>query len=242
MYKLQHLLAALTGKAASVVGTRQPTAAGYLGAWARLCEVYNDNYLIVQAVLRSIFELPKLAEASHDGLRKLVDTMLEATRQLQTIGIQVAHWDQILVFMLVSRLDDQTANAWEMQREAALPTLSDLCAFLDRKARSVAHEQAAAQAGSGTKRNHNGERAKRNFSSGTPQNSGANASGRSHGRSNGPIMVFITVNSAVNTTRLVTRSRKSTITRLSNVTPSALPIPRTIVLHGNSSNFSRCTH
>lgn len=41
----------------------------------------------------------------------------------------------------MERLDHQTANAWEVDRGAELPTLTDLCTFLDRRARGLAHAQ-----------------------------------------------------------------------------------------------------
>lgn len=139
VFKLQHLLASLEGSAAGVVGTREPTDAGYDGAWDRLCEVYNDDYMIIRAILRTIFSIPALEQPTRDGLRKLVDTIHEACRQLTTLGILVIAWDQILVYMVTERLDAHTLDEWEMQRAAGLPTLQELCAFLERKSRSLAH-------------------------------------------------------------------------------------------------------
>lgn len=164
VFKLQHLLTALNGKAANVVGTRQSTDAGYQGAWDRLCEVYNDEYMIVRAILRTLFALPALEQPTQDGLRNLIDTMHEAVRQLNTLGVLVAHWDQILVYMLTDRLDAHTMHEWEMQRE---PTLEAVCAFLERKARSLAHVHTE-QPRAGNKRKRNGDRAGRDHLPGRP--------------------------------------------------------------------------
>lgn len=144
VFKLQYLTKALVGKAKGVVGTRDVTEAGYEEAWKRLCEVYNDSYLIIHAHLSTLFELPKMERASYDGLRKIIDTTHEAIRQLKTLTVPVEHWDQILVFMLVERLDEVTFDAW-MNRESAneardvLPTLSALFEFLEKRSRSVIH-------------------------------------------------------------------------------------------------------
>lgn len=43
VYKQQYLLVALRGPAAEVMGSCQPTQAGYKGAWDRLCQVYDDT-------------------------------------------------------------------------------------------------------------------------------------------------------------------------------------------------------
>lgn len=140
--KLQHLLKALSGKAAEVVGTRQATEAEYNGAWQRLQEVYDDEYLIVRTVLKRLTELPKLSKASNDGLRKLIDTTHETKRQLATLGVPVEHWDVMFGFLLVEKLDEKTAEAWEMHPiQENLPTLKEICDFLEKRARSMAHVQ-----------------------------------------------------------------------------------------------------
>lgn len=141
VFKLQYLSAALTGQAADVVGSRPATEAGYNSAWQRLCEVFDDEYMLVQAIMQTISALPVQEQGTQDGLRKLVDTMHEAVRQLTTLGIPVDGWDAILVFMMTERLDPQTRDAWEMQRAPGLPTFQAVCAFLERRARSLAHTQ-----------------------------------------------------------------------------------------------------
>lgn len=141
VFKLQYLSAALTGQAADVVGSRPATEAGYNSAWTRLCEVFDDEYMLVQAILRTISALPVQEQATQEGLRKLIDTMHEAVRQLTTLGVAVDAWDSILVFMVTERLDPQTRDAWEMQRVPGMPTFEAVCAFLERRARSLAHAQ-----------------------------------------------------------------------------------------------------
>lgn len=141
VFKLQHLMAALQGPAARVVGTRPPTEDGYQAAWARLCEVYNDDFQIVRAILRSLFAMPTLENPTQAGLRRIIDTTHEATRQLRSLGVPVEHWDQILVHLIIERLDEKTANDWMMQRNNALPTIVEVSAFLERRARSLCHAQ-----------------------------------------------------------------------------------------------------
>lgn len=161
VFKLQHLLAALTGEAAAVVGTRPPTEAGYQGAWERLGEVFNDESQIIRAILRAFTAMPKITRPTHTNMRALVDTTHETVRQLEALGVGVEHWDQRLVFDLTERLDNETLNAWDMHRASNFPTLQELCAFLERKARSLPWDDPPAeQAKAGQKRRHNGETVK----------------------------------------------------------------------------------
>lgn len=174
VFKLNHLMNSVKGKAAQVVGTRQPTEENYKLTWDRLKEVYDDAYMIIQAHLEELFSIPALVHASYDGLRKLIDTTLETTRQLQALELPVEHWDQILVYMMVKRLDKATARDWEMQRGTELPKLTELCNFLEKTARSVARSQPeAANPGANVKRSRNGDKLKSSHSrDNTPNSAG----------------------------------------------------------------------
>lgn len=102
------------------------------------CGISNEQHPNVQEILRPLFALPVLEHPTQAGLYGLVDTMEEAMRQLTVSGISV---EQVLVQMLLERLDPQTAIAWEMHRSnAVLPTLGKLCAFVDERA-ALAHTQ-----------------------------------------------------------------------------------------------------
>lgn len=142
VFKLQQLKSSVRGAAERVLGTWQLTEANYAAAWNCLREVYDDEYQIVQAHLRALDEMPRLERASNEGIRQLIDTTKESVRQLSTLNVPVQHWDLMLVYMLLRRLDEQNAEAWEMQREVArLPTLQEMLTFLERRARVLAHSE-----------------------------------------------------------------------------------------------------
>lgn len=145
VFKLQVLKLVLKGSAERVLGTWQPTEANYVPAWERVNEVYNDEYQIVQAHLLALHNMPRMHKASNDGLRSLIDTTNEVVRQLGTLRVPVDQWDQMLVFMLVQRLDEQTAESWEMQRDTThLPTLKEMLEFLEKRARVMTYADAVA--------------------------------------------------------------------------------------------------
>lgn len=140
--KLERLRKSLSGYAASVVGSRNPTEAGYEGAWQRLCRIFDDQYANTQAIIDTMVNLPKMSVASNEGIRKLVDTVHDAKRKLEVLGEEVHYWDSILINLIVRCLDDQTCGAWELKRGADVPTLAFLCDWLDQVARSLMRNRA----------------------------------------------------------------------------------------------------
>lgn len=151
-YKMQYLTAALKGHPAQIVGP--PTDAGYKSAWERLHEIYNDKYMLIQSILNTLFKLPQMEQATYENLRKLIDTFHEAVRQMNALQLPVDQYDQILVHMMIGRLDKTTANAWEMQRVDDMPKFTDLTAFLDKTARTIVHTHADQMERPAEKRKH----------------------------------------------------------------------------------------
>lgn len=153
IFKFQYLRAAVTGAAARAMGDWQMVEANYQRAWERLCSVYEDDYLAVQTLCRRLRSIPKLERPSHNGLRKIIDTVHECLHQLSTF-VAVDGWDPYIVFDVLDRLDPATHDAWESQRPrngehrgedvdmevagrrfAQIPTWKELEAFLERRAR-----------------------------------------------------------------------------------------------------------
>lgn len=136
--KLHHLKSSLQGEAAGVVDSWAVTQANFEVAWQRLQEVYDDEYQIVNAHLRNLFNMPSLRTANYTELRRLIDRSTMEIRSMGVLGIQIEHWDPVLILLIVDRLDADTAREWEMHRDVrALPVLNDLYAFLERRVRGL---------------------------------------------------------------------------------------------------------
>lgn len=114
-FKFQYLKAAVTGAAARVLGTWKLTDANYPRAWERLCEVYEDDYLAVQTLIRRLLSIPRMERPTNSGLRRIIDTVHECMTQLSGF-VKTDGWGPIIVFMVVDRLDSTTHDAWEMHR------------------------------------------------------------------------------------------------------------------------------
>lgn len=138
VYKFQLLLKAVTGAAAKVIGSWQLTAANYESAWTKLNQVYDDEYLIRYDLLNRLFSMPQVMQASETAFRDLIDTTHEVVRQLMALnGVNEHQWDAFLVFMLVSRLDADTASRWELARTNSNPSIEELTEFLERQAKAL---------------------------------------------------------------------------------------------------------
>lgn len=120
-FKFQYLKAAVTGDAARAMGSWAMTDANYPRAWERLCEVFEDDYLAVQTLIRRLLKIPPLQKATHAGLRNIIDTVHECVEQLSNF-VPIAQWDPMIVFLVIDRLDGLTYDAWETHRASLEPT------------------------------------------------------------------------------------------------------------------------
>lgn len=144
--KAQHLKASVKGEAARVVGVWPLTDANYGEAWDRLNQVYNDDYRITRAHFKALFDMPRITgRATYESLRVLLDTVHGAIRSLRAMHKEdhpVLTWEAFVVYMLVERLDSNTAEAWELARGATLcPTLAQVNDFLEKRCRALTRSQ-----------------------------------------------------------------------------------------------------
>lgn len=114
--KFQYLRASITGAAARAMGNWTVTEENYNRAWNRLVEVYEDDYLVVQTLVRRLLRIPKMDSPTYVGIRQIIDTIHECINQLATF-VDVSSLDPITVFMAVDLLDPITYDAWESFRE-----------------------------------------------------------------------------------------------------------------------------
>lgn len=136
--KMHHLKSSLQGEAAGVIESWAVTQANFDVAWERLQEVYDDEYQIVNAHLRNLFDMPYLRTANYAEMRRLIDRSSMEIRSMRALGIMIEYWDPVLMYLIVDRLDVETAREWEMTRDVrALPLIADLYAFLERRVRGL---------------------------------------------------------------------------------------------------------
>ena len=86
----------------------------------------------MQAILKRLHNQPSVKTESPSGLQKLLDVTQECIRSLQVLGRPVDTWDDLLVFLVVEKLDSNSRREWAMTLKGSeLPSFKDLQCFLD---------------------------------------------------------------------------------------------------------------
>ncbi|XP_067210840.1 uncharacterized protein [Linepithema humile] len=137
--RLQYLKASLVGNAAHLLKYTTITALNFKPAWESVVSYYENKRLLVSSTLQSFFNIKKMTKESAKELENLYTTVNQLLKSLETMGRPVAHWDDILVFVITQRLDLDTLKAWEhhLGGERDPPTWSQLREFLGIRQRSL---------------------------------------------------------------------------------------------------------
>lgn len=137
--KLLYLQKACVEKAADTLGPWQPTADNYLLAWEAMMNSYNDEYHVIHGIIAKMHAVEKCGREGYGSLRKILDALNSATRQLETISETSCLYDQMWIHLAKQRLPGATLDSWEQQRNRhgtdRLPTLEEFKRFLDTKAK-----------------------------------------------------------------------------------------------------------
>ncbi|XP_018377662.1 PREDICTED: uncharacterized protein LOC108770525 [Trachymyrmex cornetzi] len=132
--KLQYLRASLTGDAAKIISALEISDPNYQVAWAILKERYDNRREIVQSHIKAIFELPSMAKENITELRQIVDGATRHIHALQVLKRPTTQWDDLLVYILSSKLDALTSREWQLSLTGtALPTLKQFTDFVTHR-------------------------------------------------------------------------------------------------------------
>lgn len=131
-----YLKEALKGDAATIIANSPSTAAGYDEAWKKVEARYSNKREIVFSHLRKFHQL-KIQPDSSVGLRKLCDTVNGCVRSLTLLQIQVDKWDVIMVFLSLTKLEEETKKQWLLTQGNELPKLSELLEYLEKRATAL---------------------------------------------------------------------------------------------------------
>jgi len=102
-----------------------------------LREKYDDLGLITQKHIRVLFEISMISKENDLLLRRLLDSVLKL-RALKTLKRSTDHWDDPIVHLITSRLDQKTNKAWEVTvKRGEIPTLKQLTEFLAQHCKTL---------------------------------------------------------------------------------------------------------
>ncbi|XP_077266378.1 uncharacterized protein LOC143899733 [Temnothorax americanus] len=134
--KLQYLRAALSGEAISVLSLLEISDANYEVAWNLLKRRYDDKRAIVHNHIGSIVDLPVMTKKNVSELRQITDGATRHVQALTALKRPINAWDDLLVYIISSKLDTNTSREWESSLEdSELPTLKKLFDFLSHRCR-----------------------------------------------------------------------------------------------------------
>ncbi|KAK2577926.1 hypothetical protein KPH14_000951 [Odynerus spinipes] len=103
----------LTGEASNLLKNVTVTEANYLSAWTTLHERYENERVLTDAHFDSFINLPMITSEPSEKLKQLRDTTDEALKALKNLDHPVEHWERIVAFILIQKLDTSTRSAWE---------------------------------------------------------------------------------------------------------------------------------
>ncbi|XP_076278431.1 uncharacterized protein LOC143208168 [Lasioglossum baleicum] len=137
--RFQYLLSCLKGEASDLVENIAITDAGYTVAWDILVANYDNTRLLVSTHLETLYDLPHVRSDSSDQLRSLRDKANKARKALINLERPVDHWDDVLVFLVTKKLDDESRKAWELElgNRTNCPTFCELDEFLQSRIRAL---------------------------------------------------------------------------------------------------------
>lgn len=120
--KFHYLKSSLKGSAELVIHSLEFSASNYSIAWELLLNRYNNSRLLVHNHVKSLFGIPTVNKESPTLIRKLIDTILKNIRALNLLGEPTEHWDTLIIYLVVSKLDAATEREWEQHKGSLLPS------------------------------------------------------------------------------------------------------------------------
>ncbi|CAI6372875.1 unnamed protein product [Macrosiphum euphorbiae] len=132
--KIFHLRASLSGEALASIQCLETTANNYAIAWKSLVQRYNNKRVLVQAHVKSIYDLEAMSGESASKLRQFTDTLSGHMRALEALGERPGDWGPLLIHLIATKIDKTTLREWESKSSHdKVPTVSEIIQFLESK-------------------------------------------------------------------------------------------------------------
>jgi len=129
--KFYYLRSSLSDKAAEVIKSFDITTDNYAEAWQLLNERFDNKRRIVQTHIKAMFEVAPVHKENAVILRGLLDNTLKHFRALKALQRPVENWDDIMIHLILTKLDSITIKEWETSRtDVTIPTFKQLTDFL----------------------------------------------------------------------------------------------------------------
>ena len=132
--KFVYLEGALKGEPKNLLASLSATDQNYTIAWDLLQKRYENKKIIINSHIKEIMDIPSIHKESHAALRGLANTFFKGYRSLQSLGLNIAEWSAILIYILVSKLDTNTLREWEVFcKNIQSPNINNFDEFLTQR-------------------------------------------------------------------------------------------------------------
>lgn len=132
--KFHYLRSSLREKAADIIKSFDITSANYAEAYSLLKERFDNKKRIVKNHIKAIFDIAPVFKENFVGLRNLLDNLLKHFRALKALERPVDSWDDIIIHLVIAKLDSTTIKEWETScTDSSIPTFKQFIDFLSQR-------------------------------------------------------------------------------------------------------------
>ncbi|XP_032690539.1 uncharacterized protein LOC116853519 [Odontomachus brunneus] len=133
--RMHFLTSCVTGRACDCIRDLPVTADNFEPAWLMLTTRFENKRRILNGHFTSLLNLPVIARESAAELASLCDKVKVAVAPINNVNRSSEQlWDDILVHIIVGKLDPITRKTWTLQtgEDNDLPSYGDLSRFISR--------------------------------------------------------------------------------------------------------------
>lgn len=153
--KLHYLKTNLSGEAEALLRQFAVTGDNYEEAWSIVNKRYSNKRFIANCIFKKLFSQKTIMQESAHALKQLLDTSVECLNSLKNLGLPVEHWDAIVIYIIVSKLDTDSHKQWEetisTDGSDEIPKLDKMKMFLETRFRTLEMIESSSKGGKPSK-------------------------------------------------------------------------------------------
>lgn len=180
MHLLNHL------EPLNLISGLDPRGENYGIAWKTICDAYDEERSILDAMIKTFLDIPKVQTPTRASLMDLVTSTKNLIEPMTTYGVNTDSWGVWIVPILTRKLDSASFSEWCMERPRRVkPDVNTLLDFIANRAEGVEElPETQNNFRGGQQQNANSRFQNQKYSSGTGNgnagSSNAAGGGRSH--------------------------------------------------------------
>ncbi|XP_075163178.1 uncharacterized protein LOC142235804 [Haematobia irritans] len=130
--KLYHLRNKTRGSAGAIVKRYALCDENFALAWNALKTRYENKRVLVDNQLKILFGIPVAKSEDSESLQRIHSTVKDCLSTLSSLSVKVETWDPILIYLISTKLPEETISQWEqsLKSHRELPSWSQMDEFL----------------------------------------------------------------------------------------------------------------